>query len=194
MDPSISQQKWLVVGLGNPGVKYAGTRHNIGFRVIDRLAEEEAIALDRLKHQAQMGQGRVGETPLILAKPMTFMNLSGDAVYGLCAYNNIDTTQLIVLHDEVDFLLGAMRIKTEGGAGGHKGIKSIIDRLGKSDFIRVRIGVGRPQEGNLADYVLSRFKSEEKDLVEEVVIEATSAIRSILDVGVDEARKRLHTA
>lgn len=193
MNPPSTQQKWLVVGLGNPGREYRGTRHNIGFRVIERLAEEEAIPLDRLKHQAQMGQGRLGDVPLILAKPMTFMNLSGDAVYDLRAYNNIDTKQLIVIHDEVDFLLGTMRIKTEGGAGGHKGIKSIIDRLGETDFIRVRIGVGRPQEGNLADYVLSRFMQEEKDLVEEVVAEATSAIRSILDVGVGEARKRLHT-
>ena len=193
MNPSLSHQSWLIVGLGNPGREYAGTRHNIGFRVIDRFAEEEAIALDRLKHKAQMGQGRFGETILVLAKPMTFMNLSGDAVYGLRAYNNIDTKQLIVLHDEVDFLLGTMRIKTEGGAGGHKGIKSIIDRLGKSDFIRVRIGVGRPQEGNLAEHVLSRFMQEEMGLVEEVVAQATSAIRSILEVGVDEARKRLHT-
>jgi PTH1 family peptidyl-tRNA hydrolase len=193
MNPPLSQQKWLVVGLGNPGREYADTRHNIGFRVIDRFAEEEAIPLDRLKHQAQMGQGRFGKTVLVLAKPMTFMNLSGEAVYDLIAYNNIDTKHLIVLHDEVDFLLGTMRIKTEGGAGGHKGIKSIIDRLGETDFIRIRIGVGRPQEGNLADYVLSRFIESEKDLAEEVVTEATSAIRSILEVGVDEARKRLHT-
>ena len=193
MNPSLSNQSWLIVGLCNPGREYAGTRHNIGFRVIDRFSEEEAIPLDRLKHKAQMGQGRFGEAKLVLAKPMTFMNLSGEAVYGLRAYNNIDTKQLIVLHDEVDFLLGTMRIKTEGGAGGHKGIKSIIDRLGKSDFIRVRIGVGRPQEGNLADYVLSRFKSEEKDQVDVAVAGAVAAIRSVLEVGVDEARKRLHT-
>ena len=193
MNPSLSNQSWLIVGLGNPGREYRDTRHNIGFRVIDRFSEEEAIPLDRLKHKAQMGQGRLGETKLVLAKPMTFMNLSGEAVYGLRAYNNIDTKQLIVLHDEVDFLLGTMRIKTEGGAGGHKGIKSIIDRLGETDFIRVRIGVGRPQEGNLADYVLSRFMQEEKDKVEEVVTEAVAAIRSILEMGVDEARKRLHT-
>jgi PTH1 family peptidyl-tRNA hydrolase len=140
-----------------------------------------------------MGQGRFGNTSLVLAKPMTFMNLSGDAVCGLISYNNIETQHLIVLHDEVDFLLGTLRIKTGGGAGGHKGIKSIIDRLGKSDFIRVRIGVGRPQEGNLADYVLSRFEQDEKDQVEKVVTEAVTAICSILEVGVDEARKQLHT-
>jgi PTH1 family peptidyl-tRNA hydrolase len=196
MDSSLlhpgSHSGWLVVGLGNPGRKYAGTRHNIGFRVIDRFAEEEAIPLDRLKFQAQMGQGRYGKVPLILGKPMTFMNLSGESVYSLTAYNNIDIHRLIVLHDDVDFLLGTLRIKTGGGAGGHKGIQSIINRLGESDFIRVRIGVGRPQNGDMADYVLSRFDREEKDQVEEVVMKTLDIIRSILEVGVEETMNRFH--
>lgn len=184
---------WLVVGLGNPGRQYIGTRHNIGFRVIDRFAAEEGISLDRLKHQSQMGQGRVGETPLILAKPMTFMNLSGEAVYRLTAYQNIDIQHLIVLHDDADFLLGTLRIKTGGGHGGHKGIKSIIDRLGSRDFIRIRLGVGRPQGGDLADYVLSRFDHDEKDRAEEVVAAAIVTIRSIMEKGIEETRKLLHT-
>jgi PTH1 family peptidyl-tRNA hydrolase len=183
----------LVVGLGNPGRQYAGTRHNIGFRVIDRFAAEEGIALDRLKHQAQTGQGRFGKAPLILAKPMTFMNLSGEAVHRLTAYKNIDIQHLIILHDDADFLLGTLRIKTGGGPGGHKGIKSIIDRLGNRDFIRIRLGVGRPQGGDLADYVLSRFHQDEKDLVEEVVTTATVTIRAIMEKGIEEARKQLHT-
>ena len=183
---------WLIVGLGNPGRKYAGTRHNIGFRVIDRFAEEESISLDRLKFQALSGQ-RQGRNTLILAKPMTFMNLSGEAVYGLLTNNKIDIQHLIVLHDDVDFLLGTVRIKIGGGAGGHKGIKSIIDRLGKNDFIRVRVGVGRPYgRGDLSDYVLSRFEQEEKEQVEEVVAEAGNIVRSILEFGVDNTMNRLH--
>lgn len=193
MNEDSGKAAWLVVGLGNPGRQYAGTRHNIGFQVIDRFAAEEGIALDRLKHQAQMGQGRFGDTPLILAKPMTFMNLSGEAVHRLTAYQNIDIQHLIVLHDDADFLPGTLRIKTGGGAGGHKGIKSIIDRLGNQDFIRIRLGVGRPQGGDLADYVLSRFDHDEKARVEEMVETAIVTLRSIMEKGIEEARKQLHT-
>jgi PTH1 family peptidyl-tRNA hydrolase len=178
--------------LGNPGRKYTDTRHNIGFRVIEEFAGELTIPLDRLKHQAQLGEGLCGAAHVILAKPMTFMNLSGNAIGEIVAYKNIEPEHVIIVHDEVDFLFGTLRVKTGGGAGGHKGIKSIIERLGTPDFIRIRIGVGRPDEISLTDHVLSGFNREEKNRLEEVISEAVYTLKSILDVGVDKTRNRLH--
>ena len=183
---------WLIVGLGNPGRRYAGTRHNIGFRVLDKLAEKEGIPLDRLEHQALSGRGRIGEAAVILAKPMTFMNLSGESVRRIVAGEKIDPGRMIVVHDDVDFPLGILKIKTGGGAGGHNGIKSLIDRLGRSDFIRIRMGIGRPGEGDLADYVLSRFRREEVDQVEEMIMKAVGAVCSILETGVEKTMNGLH--
>lgn len=187
-----SESVWLIVGLGNPGRKYTYTRHNIGFRVIDRMAKDEAIFLDRLEYQALTGHGKFGAVSFIIAKPMTFMNLSGEAVDALLARKNIGIKNLIILHDDVDFSLGVLRIKTGGGAGGHNGIKSIIEKLGRPDFIRIRIGVGRSNGSDLSDYVLSPFETEEKSQAEDIVLKAVDAVRSIMDIGVSGAMSQFH--
>jgi len=174
----------LLVGLGNPGTKYAGTRHNAGFLVAERVAERHRIALKKKGYQGIYGVGRaVGEETTILL-PQTFMNCSGASVNA--AYKSLGVTpgDLIVIYDDLDLPLGRIRIRPEGGHGGHNGIRDIIAIAGFKDFIRVKVGIGRPERGDVTSHVLGRFNSDEQKLVPQVLDLAADAVETILTDGV----------
>ncbi len=185
---------WLIVGLGNPGKQYERTRHNAGFRAIDTLASQLGCKIDKGKFQGLYGQTTFQGTKLFLLKPQTFMNLSGRSVLQLSAYYNIPPQRIIVMFDDISLEPGRLRIRAEGSAGGHNGIKSIIQELGSQDFPRVKIGVGaKPHaEQDLADWVLSTFSaSEEKDL-SFALPHAGNAALCIIQNGVPEAANRFN--
>lgn len=186
------QESWLIVGLGNPGREYEKTRHNAGFRAIDILADQIGCKIDRAKFQGLYGQVNYKGGKLFLLKPQTFMNLSGRSVLQLSAYFSIPPQNIIVMFDDISLAPGRLRIRADGSAGGHNGIKSIIAELGSQDFPRVKIGVGaKPTpEFDLAAWVLSTFSAkEEKDLVF-ALDNAASAALAIIDFGVPEAANR----
>lgn len=180
---------YIIVGLGNPGKEYANTRHNIGFDVIDRLAEEEGIAMLEKKHKAILGKGYVGGQKCVLAKPQTFMNLSGESVRQLLDYYKVDeTTGLIVISDDISLDVGGLRIRKKGSAGGHNGLKNIISHLGHDNFIRIKMGVGEKPGGyDLAAYVLGHFTPDEREIMDGAAKRATEAIRMIITQDVDAA-------
>lgn len=185
---------WLIVGLGNPGKNYERTRHNAGFRAIDLLADHLGCKIDRLKFQGLYCQTTYRNNKLFLLKPQTFMNLSGRSVLQLSAYFNIPPQQIIVLFDDISLPPGRLRIRKDGSAGGHNGIKSIIAELGSQDFPRVKIGVGAKAHADqdLADWVLSSFsQSEEKDLASALNRSADAAL-CIIEHGVSEAANRFN--
>lgn len=187
-----SNECWLIVGLGNPGKEYERTRHNAGFRAIDVLAEKLGCKIDRLKFQGLYAQTNYQGTKLFLLKPQTFMNLSGRSVLQLSAYFNIPPERIIVMFDDISLPPGRLRIRANGSAGGHNGIKSIIHEVGSQDFPRVKIGVGaKPHpEQDLADWVLSSFSAkEDKDLSSALVRSADAAL-CIIDHSVSEAANR----
>ena len=169
---------YIIAGLGNPGKEYENTRHNIGFDVIDRLAEEENIAVMESKHKALIGKGYVAGQKVILAKPQTFMNLSGESIREIVDYYKVDdTSELIVISDDISLDVGQIRIRKKGSAGGHNGLKNIIKMLGHDTFTRVRMGVGeKPKNYDLADYVLGHFQKADRELVEEAMDRAVEAI------------------
>ena len=180
---------YIIVGLGNPGKEYGGTRHNIGFDVIELLAGQENISVAEKKHKALIGKGVVAGQRCILAKPQTFMNLSGESVRALLDYYKADEKEeLIVISDDVSLDVGQIRIRKKGSAGGHNGLKNIIARLGHDTFIRVKMGVGeKPRGWDLADYVLGRFSGPERKIMDEAAERAADAIRSIITQGADAA-------
>ena len=178
----------IVVGLGNPGRKYERTRHNAGFLAVDELARGLRFDLSQEKYHAIIGKGRVGDEDVLLAKPQTFMNGSGRSVAAALRYTSAAVGDLIVVHDELDLPLGAVRVKTGGGHGGHNGLRSIIEHLGSADFIRIRIGVGRPPAGlDAAGYVLTPFLPAEKQAAEDAVVQAAEAVRTVLLEGLTRA-------
>ncbi|MBO4982299.1 MAG: aminoacyl-tRNA hydrolase [Lachnospiraceae bacterium] len=180
---------YIIAGLGNPGKEYENTRHNIGFRVIDRLAEQEKIQVLEKKHKAIVGKGYVAGQKCILAKPQTYMNLSGESVRELIDYYKADEqTELIVISDDISLDVGQLRIRKKGSAGGHNGLKNIIAHLGHDNFMRIKMGVGEKPKGyDLADYVLGHFSKEENRIMEEAADRAADAIRKILTDGADAA-------
>lgn len=180
---------YIITGLGNPKTEYKNTRHNIGFDVIDVLADKYQIAMDMKKHRAVCGKGMIEGEKVVLAQPQTFMNLSGLSVVELVNYYKIDPAkELIVVYDDVDLPPGQIRIRKQGSAGGHNGMKSVIGGLNTEEFIRVRMGVGeKPKMYDLADYVLGHFTKEEREVVDQAIIRATEAIRVIITEGVDKA-------
>ncbi len=180
---------YIIVGLGNPGKEYGGTRHNIGFDVIELLAGQENISVVEKKHKALIGKGVVAGQRCILAKPQTFMNLSGESVRALLDYYKADEKEeLIVISDDVSLDVGQIRIRKKGSAGGHNGLKNIIAMLGHDTFIRVKMGVGeKPRGWDLADYVLGRFSGPERKIMDEAAERAADAIRSIITQGADAA-------
>lgn len=173
---------YIIVGLGNPSREYEGTRHNVGFEVIDRLAEKYNISVDAKKHRAFIGKGMIGGQKVILAKPQTYMNLSGESVRSLLDYYKIDEeNELLVIYDDISLEPGQIRIRAKGSAGGHNGIKNIIAHLGGQVFPRVKVGVGeKPSKMDLADYVLSHFSKDEKEQMDEGYDHAVHAVEMIL--------------
>ena len=182
---------YIIVGLGNPGDKYEKTRHNVGFNVIDLLAKEYSIDVSKIKHKALIGEGRVGTEKVILVKPMTYMNLSGESVADICNYYNIDLENLIVIYDDIDLDVGKIRIRKKGSGGTHNGMRSIIKCLGSGDFPRVRVGVSKPMKGqDLADFVLSRFRKEEQADLEIGLEKAYKAVEAMIKENVDIAMNK----
>jgi PTH1 family peptidyl-tRNA hydrolase len=178
----------IVIGLGNPGRKYERTRHNAGFMAVDALAGGLRFALTREKYHALVGRGRIGGNEVLLAKPQTYMNESGRSVGAILRYTSAAVENLIVVHDELDLPLGTVRVKTGGGHGGHNGLRSIVDHLGTNEFVRVRVGIGRPPAGrDAADYVLAPFLPGEKEAAAEAVSRAAEAVRTVLTDGLTAA-------
>ncbi len=180
--------KFVIIGLGNPGKKYERTRHNAGFMAVDELGRRAGIEITQEKNFAVMGKGRLDSHEAVLVKPQTFMNESGKSVAAVLRDTYCTSGDLIVLHDELDLPLGTVRVKTGGGHGGHNGLRSLIDYIGSSDFIRVRIGIGRPVPGvDPADYVLSPFLSEERSAAAAAVEKAAEAALAIVAQGITKA-------
>lgn len=178
----------LIVGLGNPTPQYDKTRHNVGFAVIDHLMNEYGIALDTAKHKGFYGKGRIAGESVILLKPMTYMNLSGESVVQVANYYKIAPQDVIVVYDDINLDVGRLRIREKGSAGGHNGIKNIIAHLGTDEFPRIRVGVGmKPPKMDLADYVLSRFLKEEEALMEEGYERAAKAMELMVEDEISQA-------
>lgn len=173
----------LVVGLGNPGSRYADTRHNIGFMLLDRLAGRHRVAMAKRQCSALIGFGEMAGDRLCLAKPQTYMNLSGDAVSCLVRYYKVPLSGLLVVYDERDLPLGKLRLRETGSAGGHRGMESIISVLGTQQFPRLRIGIGRPSELDAVDHVLGRFSRDESAALEETLSRAMEAVEVALKDG-----------
>lgn len=185
----------LLVGLGNPGAKYANTRHNIGFRVIDALARRWSVDQWREQHQALVARVREGDEPVLLAKPLTFMNLSGESVAGLAGFYKIDVPDVLVVLDEVALPLGRLRAGRGGSAGGHNGLKSIIGRFGTPEVPRLRIGVGRGDtRRDLADHVLGSFAEDERGEVEAAVLRAADASVMFVTDGIERVMNAFNAA
>jgi len=187
-------ENWLIVGLGNPGREYEKTRHNAGFRALDILAENLGCKVDKLKFQGLYGQANHNGTKVFLLKPQTYMNLSGRSVLQLSAYFNIPPQRIIVLFDDISLEPGRLRIRPDGSAGGHNGIKSIIQEIGSQNFPRVKIGVGAKPNPNfdLADWVLSTFSAQEEKALTVSLKNAADAALAIIDKGVPEAANRFN--
>ena len=180
---------YIIVGLGNPTKEYHNTRHNIGFDVIDKLADMYSISVLEKKHKALVGKGIINGQKVILAKPQTYMNLSGESVRELVDYYKIDEeTELVIIYDDISLDVGQLRIRKKGSAGGHNGIKSIIQHLGTDVFPRIKMGVGEKPKGyDLADYVLGHFKKEERIIMDESIITASKAIELMVIDEIGEA-------
>lgn len=187
-------EDWLIVGLGNPGKEYEKTRHNAGWRAIDLVAEKLGCKIDKAKFQGLYAQVKYGECKLFLLKPLTYMNLSGRSVLQLSAYFHVPPQRIIVLFDDISLEPGRLRVRADGSAGGHNGIKSIISELGSQDFPRVKIGVGarKNAEQDLADWVLSAFSASEEKALTSALERAAEAALCIIDNGVPEAANRFN--
>ena len=185
---------WLIVGLGNPGDKYENTRHNVGFLTVDELAERARVPVQRLKHRALTNTVELGDARVLLMKPVTYMNLSGEAVGEAARFYKIPADHVLVISDDVSLPIGKLRIRKGGSAGGHNGLKSIIQHLGTDQFPRVRVGVGQKPhpDYDLADWVLGKFQGEDKKVMDEAVKRAADAVECILKEGADRAMNRFN--
>lgn len=184
--------KILLVGLGNPGPKYADTRHNIGFVAVERMASRHGIDLSRTKFKAQVGTGLVGSRTLVCLLPQTYMNLSGQSVGPAMTFYDMTPGQVIVVHDDIDLAFGVIRLKRGGGHGGHNGLRDMDRQLGNKEYFRVRVGVGRPARGDVKDYVLQRFAEEERPWVGDVADRACDAITALIEDGLTAAQSRFN--
>jgi PTH1 family peptidyl-tRNA hydrolase len=183
----------LIVGLGNPGREYAWTRHNLGFQVAAHLSELWGIPLSRHSHASVWGRGRVGSEAVILAQPTTYMNLSGQAVSRLMAYFKLTPGDLVVIHDDLDVPLWRLKLTTRGGPGGHRGILDLIATLHTEEFLRVKLGIGRPASGMPAErYVLSPFPAEDAENVAQLIERGAQAVAILLTEGLTVAQNRFH--
>lgn len=181
-----------IVGLGNPGRAYAHTRHNVGFDVIDILAKRRNTRVLGRRSRALVGSFDHGGEEILLVKPQTFMNDSGDAVAQIARSCKLDPGEVLVIHDDMDLPLGKLRIRTRGSSGGHKGIKSIMAHLGSEEFPRIRIGIGH--EGEAIDHVLSRFGRKEREIMDDTLQRAADAVETILEDGIDAAMNEYNRA
>ncbi len=179
---------YMIVGLGNADARYANNRHNIGFQIVDELAESHDLAFDKRQHKARVASGHIGNIRVLLVKPMDYMNRSGASVQLLAAYYKVDLTNLIVIYDDLDLPTGKLRLRPFGGAGGHNGMKSIIQRLGDNQFPRLRVGIDRPP-GRMdpAAYVLQNFSKAEEEIMMQARVRAIRAIERWIETDIDTA-------
>ena len=182
---------YVIVGLGNPGRQYENTRHNVGFNVIDILAQVHDISVTKIKHKALIGEGRIGNEKVLLVKPQTYMNLSGETIIDIYNYYKVDMENIIVIYDDIDLDVGKIRIRKKGSGGTHNGMRSIIKCLGSNEFPRVRVGVSKPRPGqDLANFVLSRFsKDEEIDLkegLEKSYLSVEAMVKETIDIAMNK--------
>ncbi|HLI47512.1 MAG TPA: aminoacyl-tRNA hydrolase [Chthonomonas sp.] len=180
----------LIVGLGNPGQEYAGTRHNVGFAVVTLLSRRHGIPLSERGFRALYGRGTIAGQPVCLFLPMTYMNLSGEAVGAVSRFYRIPPEEMIVVLDDVNLPVGQIRLRTQGSSGGQKGLESILQQLGTESVPRVRVGIGRPANGDVVSYVLSRFRKEEEPLIQEAIERAADAVEDVLKEGWNVAMSR----
>ncbi|AIS53427.1 peptidyl-tRNA hydrolase Pth [Thermoanaerobacter kivui] len=182
---------YIIAGLGNPGKEYEGTRHNVGFMVIDELAKKLNIDVGKLKFKSLIGEGNYKGEKIVLQKPQTFMNLSGEALYDIVNFYKIPLKNVIVIYDDKDLDVGKIRIRRKGSSGGHNGMNSIIYLLNSEDFPRVRIGIGKP-ENDLVSYVMGKFNEYEKKLIDEAIIKAADAVIDIIENGIEHAMSKFN--
>ncbi len=184
---------FLIAGLGNPGTEYAATRHNIGFDMVTYLGDQYHIPLRSRENKAIVGKGVIGGQKVMLAQPQTFMNLSGESIRALLDYYKTDREKLIIIYDDISLPVGQVRVRPKGSAGGHNGIKNIIQHLGTEEFARIRIGVGaKPEGGDLVKHVLGRFSREEEDMIRDVFALAEEALLAMLNEDVAAAMNRVN--
>ncbi len=181
---------YAVIGLGNVGRRYQGTRHNVGFDTIDYLAYKNRIELNKAKFNSVFGEYRINNEKIILVKPTTYMNRSGFAVVDLKNYYKIPVENLIIVYDDIDLELGQLRIRSKGSAGSHNGMKSVIYQLGDDKFPRIRIGVGRDERMDLAAYVLQKFSEEEREKIKDIIVQAGDSAEEIIETDIDKAMNK----
>lgn len=182
----------LVVGLGNPGLQYAGNRHNVGFMLLDRLAAEEHREFSRKRFDSKLCELTLGGKRVLLIKPLTYMNLSGSTVERAAAFYHTPTSEIMIIHDDLDLPLGRFRLRSGGGAGGHHGVESIIDKIGTDKIPRLRIGIGRPDSHEDVGHVLGNFSESEKSLLEDVLDQAAQALRVWVSGGIISAMNQFN--
>jgi peptidyl-tRNA hydrolase, PTH1 family len=191
----MADERWLIAGLGNPGSEYAGNRHNCGFMVADLLAERMGVRFKRDRSRARVAEGRLASHPVTLAKPQTFMNLSGGPVAALRAFYKVPAERIAVIHDELDIPFGTIRLKQGGGDNGHNGLRSVTAALGTRDYLRVRVGIGRPPgRMDAADFVLHDFSAAERKVLPDVLERAADAVEVLLQRGLAAAQNEFHSA
>ena len=178
---------YIIAGLGNPGRKYEGTKHNIGFITVDALADRHDIKINKIKHKALVGEGFISGQKVLLVKPQTYMNLSGESLREIVDYYDIAIEDLIVIYDDLDVEIGGLRVRKKGSAGSHNGMKSIVQHLGSKDFPRVRVGIGQSKGADWKDFVLSKTSKTEEAILAESVKNAALAVECILSEGIDKA-------
>lgn len=177
---------FVIIGLGNPGKKYDYTRHNVGFDVVDYLSKKHNIPVERIKHKALIGEGRINGKKVMLVKPQTFMNLSGEALMSIVDYYKSQKDQVLVVYDDIDTAVGKIRIRKKGSGGSHNGMRNIICLWKNQEFPRLRVGIGQPKPGyDLADYVLGRFSKEEVDLIAPVIVRCGHAVETWMEEGIE---------
>jgi PTH1 family peptidyl-tRNA hydrolase len=187
------REPWLLVGLGNPGERYARSRHNLGFLAIELIAREAAISLGQQRFKARLGKGDLDGNPVLLAQPQTFMNLSGESVVSLLGYFKLPPGRLLVIHDELDLEPGVVRLKRGGGDGGHRGLRSIIELLGNANFLRLRIGVGHaPQGREPVSYLLEPLSASQMAEFQPQLQRAVQAARAVINDGVERAMNQFN--
>jgi PTH1 family peptidyl-tRNA hydrolase len=183
----------VVIGLGNPGRKYAETRHNVGFWVVELLASKHKIKISKLKFKALYGEGVICGKRVLLVMPQTYMNLSGESVRDIISWYKISVKNIIIIYDDIDLPTGRIRVRPKGSAGTHNGMRSVIYQIMSDEFPRVRVGIDKPPEGwDLADYVLSKFSKEDKEKIAKAVVNAADAVETIIDLGVDQAMNKFN--
>lgn len=190
--PENLHPSFLFVGLGNPGQRYAQTRHNIGFRCIDFLAHANGIEITRKRFAAKLGEGSIGGEHVILAKPLTYMNDSGKAVQPISHWFKVTPERILIVYDDLDLPIGRLRLRPGGSSGGHRGINSIITDTGNQDFNRLRIGIGRPAQGDPIDYVLNAFSADEECIISEVIKLVEPIVDCYLSEGIAQAMNRFN--